>query len=78
MARSLSEVVQQLFTDDQLNKDCARALSLQVASYDTTKMQQMHGVLLHALASLWHTSLQTMRYMLCWLATFQDLIHLVV
>ena len=49
MARSLSEIVQQLFTNDQLSKDCARALSLQLGSFDATDMQQIQGVSLHAL-----------------------------
>lgn len=42
-------MVQQLFTDDQLSKDCARALSLQLSSFDATNMQQIQGVPLHAL-----------------------------
>lgn len=37
-------MVQQLFTDDQLSKDCARALSLQLSSFDATNMQQIQGV----------------------------------
>ena len=43
-------MVQQLFTDDQLSKDCARALSLQLSNFDANNMQQIHGVPLHALA----------------------------
>ena len=63
MARSLSEIVQQLFTNDQLSKDCARALSLQLGSFDDSKMQQIQGVLQHAL--LCHgTLLQTVRHLL--------------
>lgn len=49
MARSLSEIVQQLFTNDQLSRDCARALSLQLGSCDGTNVQQIKGVLLYAL-----------------------------
>lgn len=41
--------MQQLFTNDQLSKDCARALSLQLGSCDATDMQQIQGVFLHTL-----------------------------
>lgn len=43
MARSLSEIVQQLFADDQLSQDCAHALGMQLGTTDSTSMQQMQG-----------------------------------
>lgn len=43
MARSLSEIVLQLFSDDQLSGDCARALSLQLGSSDVADLQQLQG-----------------------------------
>lgn len=43
MARSLSEIVLQLFSDDQLSGDCARALSLQLDSSDVADLQQLQG-----------------------------------
>ena len=43
MARSLSEIVQQVFADDQLSQDCAHALGMQLGTTDSTSMQQMQG-----------------------------------
>ena len=43
MARSLSDIVQQLFSDDQLSGECARALSLQLGSADVADLQQLQG-----------------------------------
>ena len=43
MARSLSEIVQQLFADDQLSQDCAHALGMQLGTTESTSMQQMQG-----------------------------------
>lgn len=45
MARSLSEIVQQLFSDDQLSRECAKALSLQLGGCDVASFQQLQGVL---------------------------------
>lgn len=43
MARSLSEIVTQLLADDQLSRDCAQALSMQLGVADITSRQQMQG-----------------------------------
>ena len=45
MARSLSEIVQQLFADDQLSRDCAQALSVQIGGGPNASLQQMQGML---------------------------------
>ena len=45
MARSLSEIVQQLFADDQLSRDCAQALSVQIGGGPNATLQQMQGML---------------------------------
>ena len=43
MARSLSEIVQQLYANDQLSQDCAHALSMQLGGTDSISRQQMQG-----------------------------------
>ncbi|DBA80729.1 hypothetical protein WJX77_001532 [Trebouxia sp. C0004] len=43
MARSLSEIVQQLYANDQLSQDCAHALSMQLGSADSISRQQMQA-----------------------------------
>ncbi len=43
MARSLSEIVQQLYANDQLSQDCAHALSMQLGDADSISRQQMQG-----------------------------------
>ena len=43
MARSLSEIVQQLYANDQLSQDCAHALSMQLGGADSISRQQMQG-----------------------------------
>ncbi len=43
MARSLSEIVQQLYANDQLSQDCGHALSMQLGSADSISRQQMQG-----------------------------------
>lgn len=43
MARSLSEIVQQLYANDQLIQDCAHALSMQLGGADSISRQQMQG-----------------------------------
>ena len=43
VARSLSEMVQQLFLDDQLSRDCSEALSMQLHSSVSDNPQQAQG-----------------------------------
>lgn len=43
MARSLSEIVQQLYANDQLSQDCGHALSMQLGGTDSISRQQMQG-----------------------------------
>lgn len=43
MARSLSEIVQQLYANDQLSQDCAHALSMQLGGADSISQHQMQG-----------------------------------
>ena len=45
VARSLSEIVQQLFLDDQLSRDCAEALSMQLHSSISLNPQQAQGTI---------------------------------
>ncbi|KAL0038003.1 hypothetical protein WJX79_009386 [Trebouxia sp. C0005] len=43
MARSLSEIVQQLYANDQLSQDCAHALSMQLGGADSISQHQMQA-----------------------------------
>ena len=43
MARSLSEIVQQLYANEQLSQECAHALSMQLGGVDSISRHQMQG-----------------------------------
>ena len=43
MARSLSDIVQQLYANDQLSQDCGHALSMQLGDAGSISRQQMQG-----------------------------------